>query len=130
MKNDMEEKKLSACESLIMKVIWDAEEDISIPELTEQLRVRFDKDYKRTTVVTFLLRLSDKGYAKTYRKGKLSYAHAVRTEEEFKQKLATEETDFWFRGRAAGFLSALAANHKLTKKDAEEIRAILDDLDD
>ena len=126
----MEEKKLSACESLIMKVIWDAEEDISITDLTEQLRVRFDKDYKRTTVVTFLLRLSDKGYVKTYRKGKLSYAHAERTEEEFKQKLAKEETDFWFRGRAAGYLAALATGQKLTKKDAEEIRAILDDLDD
>lgn len=126
----MEEKKLSDCESLIMKVIWDAEEDISIPELTERLRVQFDKDYKRPTVVTFLLRLSDKGYVKTYRKGKLSYAHAERTEEEFKQKLAKKEIDFWFEGRAAGFLEVLTTVQKLTKKDMEEIRAILDDLVD
>ena len=82
-----EEKNVSASETNIMKAIWDAKEDISVPDLMDQLRVKYGKDYARTTVATFLLKLSGKGFVRTYRKGKLSYARAIRSEEEYKRKL-------------------------------------------
>lgn len=125
-----EERNLSACETIIMKAIWDTGEDISIPDLIELLRAKYNKDYARTTVVTFLLKLSDKGFVRTYRKGKLSYAHPIKSEEEYREKLISEDVDFWFKGSTLNLLSALCNCGKISKKKAERIRGILDELDD
>ena len=122
-----DDKGLSACETVIMKAIWDAEGDISIPDLIEVLRTEWGKDYARTTVTTFITKLMAKGYVNTYRKGKLSYAHAVKSEEDYKKKLAVNDRDFWFGGKITNLISALCSDKKLTQNEADEIRKILDD---
>lgn len=66
---------LSACETMIMKVIWDAKEDIALQDLIRELADRYKKNYARTTVVTFVHKIVDKGFATTYRKGKAAYIH-------------------------------------------------------
>ena len=124
-----EERNLSASETTIMKAVWDAGEDISIPDLIEVLRTDYGKDYARTTVVTFLLKLSDKGFVRTYRKGKLSYAHAMKSEAEYRTKLLNEETDYWFEGNVSNLFSALCNSRKLTKEEILEIRSMLDGMD-
>mgnify|MGYP003424648216 FL=1 len=124
-----EERNLSASETTIMKAIWDAGQDISIPDLIELLRTDYGKDYARTTVVTFLLKLSDKGFVRTYRKGKLSYAHAMKSEADYRTKLLNEETDYWFDGNVSNLFSALCSSRKLTKDEIGEIRSLLDDMD-
>lgn len=124
-----EERNLSACETTIMKAIWDTGEDISVPALIELLR-EYGKDYARTTVVTFLLKLSDKGFVRTYRRGRLSYVRAMKSEVEYRQKLLEEEVDFWFKGDATNLISALCSTGKLPKDKAERIKDILNDLDD
>ena len=124
-----EERNLSASETTIMKAVWDAGKDISIPDLIEVLRTDYGKDYARTTVVTFLLKLSDKGFVRTYRKGKLSYAHAMKSEAEYRTKLLNEETDYWFKGNVFSLFSALCSSRKLTKDEIGEIRSLLDDMD-
>lgn len=125
-----EERNLSVSETVIMKAIWDAKEDISIPDLIDKLREEYGKDYARTTVVTFLLKLSDKGFVRTYRKGKLSYAHIMKSEDDYKAKLLSEEADFWFGGQVPKMVSALVSKRTLSKEDVEEIKGILDGLDD
>ena len=52
--------ELSPCEALIMKLIWEAPQDIPVQELIDQLRDDYGKDYARTTVVTFVGKLKDK----------------------------------------------------------------------
>ena len=123
-----EEQNLTISETIIMKAIWDEENDISIPDLIEKLRVKYGKDYARTTVMTFLLKLSSKGFVKTYRQGKRSYAHATKKEDEYKKKLLADETDFWFQGSVPSLMSALCKERKLTQEDIGEIRSILDDI--
>lgn len=130
MMNDEEEKGLTACESLIMKVIWDAGEDISAIELREKLKERFEKDYTRTTLATFLLKLTAKGYVSTYHIGRNSYVKALKSEDEYKQQRIKEEAEFWFSGRASNVVSALCKTQKISKEDADKIRSILDELDD
>lgn len=94
-----EDNMLTTGEACIMKVIWDAKEDISVPDLAERLRTRFkEKNYARTTVVTFLTKMDAKGFVKTYRRGKLSYVHAMKSEEEYKDKLLRDMVDFWYNG--------------------------------
>ena len=96
-----EDRPLSTCEAIIMKAIWDKGEDISISELAEILRTRYGKDYKRTTIVTFILNLTAKGFARQYRAGRYAYVHAMKSEEEYKQKLLEEQIDFWYKGDVA-----------------------------
>lgn len=123
-----EEKNLTISESTIMKAIWDEGADISMPDLLEKLRTKYGKDYARTTVITFLLKMSDKGFVKTYRLGRMSYVHATKSEEEYKKKLLSEETDFWFQGSVSRLVSALCRERELTKEEISEIRSILDDI--
>ena len=129
-KSEDDKKMLSDCESLVMQAIWDSGTDISTPELIETLRVRFRKDYKRSTVATFLLRLSEKGFVETYRKGRIAYVHALKSEEEYRSRLMREETDFWFGGSVSDLLDALGGVEELSKQSLKKIRDLLDDLDD
>jgi len=105
-----EDNVLTACEVFIMKAIWDEVEDISIPDLIEVLRTKWGKDYARTTVTTFLTKLAAKGFVKTYRKGKLSFAHAMKSEEEYKDKLLKDMIEFWYGGNSAALQEKLNNN--------------------
>ena len=125
-----EDRPLSTCEAIIMKAIWDKGEDISISELAEILRTRYGKDYKRTTIVTFILNLTAKGFARQYRAGRYAYVHAMKSEEEYKQKLLEEQIDFWYNGDVAKMVTALCSTEKVGRKEIDVIRGILDDLDD
>jgi predicted transcriptional regulator len=113
-----------------MKIVWDANEDIPTSELTKQLRERFQKDYARTTVVTFLQRLADKGFITTYRKGRVAYIHALKDEKSYTEKLMRETESFWFEGDTSKLVSALCSAKKLSKEEIAEIRETLDGLDD
>ena len=106
-----EDRNLSESETVIMKAVWNyntsTESDISVLDLIKILREKYGKDYARTTVVTFLLKLSDKGFVRTYRKSKLSYVHIMKEEEEYKEKLMKEDIDFWYGGSIEKFKEIL-----------------------
>ena len=90
--------ELSPCEALIMKLIWEAPQDIPVQELIDQLRDDYGKDYARTTVVTFVGKLKDKRFVDTYRKGKAAFIHPLRSEEEYRRQLKNSDAknyDFW-----------------------------------
>lgn len=123
-------REISGCETLIMKVVWDSEEDISTPELIDELRTRFGKDYARTTVVTFLQRLAEKSFVKTYRKGRIAYVHPLKSEKEYTTKFLNEAEEFWFKGDTSTMMAALCDNKKLSKDEIGRIRDLLDGLDD
>ena len=123
----LKENKLTNSQLLIMKCVWDHGEDISYQELMEVLAKRFGKVYHRSTLVTFLQQMEDKGYLTTHREGRFAYVHALMPEEEFQKEHAKEETDFWFCGKASTFLAALYQSGGLSAEDAEKIRRLLDD---
>lgn len=113
-----------------MKAIWDAKDDISTPEIIETVRTKYKRDYARTTVGTFIQRLMEKGYVTSYHKGRISYLHAERAEHDYKDKFLKETTDFWFHGDVSNLISALCGTKKLSKKEINKIREIIDELDD
>ena len=125
-----EERNLSSAESIVMKAIWDAGEDISVPNLMIALKEKYGKDYARTTVQTFLLKMIGKGFVQIYRRGKLSYVHALKDQEDYKAKLLREEMDFWYQGNPAQMVAGLFRAGEMTEDDKEQIRRALDGLDD
>lgn len=92
------ENILTACEEVIMKAIWNADGDIATQDLIEVLRTQHEKDYARTTVTTFLIKLTAKRFVQTYRKGKNSYVHATIKEDEYKDMILKHMIDFWYAG--------------------------------
>lgn len=120
--------ELSSSETMIMKVIWEHEGDIPNAELVRQLKERCDKEYKPTTVSTFLNRLMGKGYISVIHKGKFAFIHPEIREEDYKKQVAKQETDFWFKGSASQYLAALFSTRGLTKEEVEEIRGLINDI--
>jgi len=125
-----EGRDLTSCETLIMKIIWDEEGDISAIDLRRKLKERYGKDYSRTTLATFLLKMSDKGFVRNYREGRNAYVHAVKSEEEYKQEMLEDTKRFWFAGKAADLVCTLFKKHQISKEEIAEIRRQLDELDD
>lgn len=123
-------REISGCESFIMKIVWESKEDISTPELIEKLRTKYGKDYARTTVATFIQRLAEKGFVTTYRKGRTAYVRAIKREDEYIGKMVCDTDKFWFSGNTPKFFAALCNNKKLSKQEIEQIRAVLDQLDE
>lgn len=122
-------KMISSSEMLLMKCIWDSKEELCIPKLMEILKDQYGKDYKRTTVVTFLSRLQEKGYVETCRRGRLAYVHALCTEEKYRASIASDCTQTWFHGKPSNYLSALIEENGITKEESERIRRMLDEMD-
>ena len=123
-------EELSVCEAPIMKIIWESNPDISVPELVKQLNEQYGKEYARTTVVTFLTRMAGKGYITTQRRGRLSYVHAIKSEQEYKQQLAQKEIEFWFHGSMAEFAQTLCAAAPLTHEECQKLRRLLDHVEE
>ena len=44
---------LTDCEQLVMKTVWDAEEELSLMEIMQRVNDRYHKDWKPQTVSTF-----------------------------------------------------------------------------
>ena len=123
-------EELSVCEAPIMKIIWESNPDISVPELVKQLNEQYGKEYARTTVVTFLTRMAGKGYIATQRRGRISYVHAIKSEQEYKQQLAQKEIEFWFHGSMAEFAQTLCAAAPLTHEECQKLRRLLDHVEE
>ena len=123
-------EELSVCEATIMKIIWESNPDISVPELVKQLNEQYGKEYARTTVVTFLTRMAGKGYITTQRRGRISYVHAIKSEQEYKQQLAQKEIEFWFHGSMAEFAQTLCAAAPLTHEECQKLRRLLDHVEE
>ena len=53
-------EKLTNLEEMIMKCIWDYGEEIPFLQIGKELKERYSKEYKRTSIRTYLFRLEDK----------------------------------------------------------------------
>ena len=125
-----EKKTLTTCETFVMKTVWDHEGDYNIQELLDAVNREFERDYKRSTVVNFLLRLSDKGFVKIKHKGRMALIHPLITEQEYTREMLKEQTRFWFRGKASHLVASLLEAEKIDKEERDIIRRMLNELDE
>ena len=63
-------EKLTNLEEMIMKCIWDYGEEIPFLQIGKELKERYSKEYKRTSIRTYLFRLEDKEYLKVDKRGR------------------------------------------------------------
>lgn len=117
---------LTDCEKLVMKCIWDVGRDMSLVETMASLKEKYNKDWKRQTVSTFLLHLIQKGFLTSYRVGRVFYYHQEVELEAYKKQQTEEFLDFWYDGSVQVLFSTLQENGRMTQEEAENIKALLE----
>ena len=95
-------EKLTDCEQLVMKTVWDADEELSLMEIMQKVNDKYHKEWKPQTVSTFLARLVRKGYVQHYRQGRVFLYQILVPIEEYRTQLAREFDEFWFYDSAGG----------------------------
>ena len=117
----MKNINIGEAELEIMKVIWKAKKAMTSVEIGLAVE---DKGWKKTTIATFLTRLSEKGALKAEKQGKLYYYTPVITEKEYRRSQVKNLIKTLYNGSAKEFALSLFDEKKLSAKDIEELSAI------
>lgn len=83
-------KRLPDSELEIMMIIWESNEPVTSAYVSKKLKDK--KEWKITSVLTFLARLVEKGFVASTREGKINIYSAVISEQEY---LESESKTFW-----------------------------------
>lgn len=123
----MDTNGISACERLVMKVIWDSKEELALQEVMDRVNEENGKEWKPQTVSTFLSRLVKKNFLSSYRKGRYSYYQPVVSREEFWKATMQENARFFTQGDM-GALACNLCEDILSKEDVNRLKKKINDL--
>src|SRR4051812_44731273 len=118
---------ISEAESVVMEVVW-AKSPIPTEDVVTSLE-RHGK-WQEATVKTLLNRLLKKGALKARKDGRRYLYSPVLTRDQW---LATESHGFLdrlFGGRVAPLVSHFSQQKKLSKKDIEDLKRLIQELED
>ena len=115
--------ELSEVEILIMKSIWKLGDGITVYEIIDYLDQVYDRKYTRSTVKTYITKLKKKGFVGNY-----SYITAKITEEMYREEQMELMKDFWHDGSVKELVQTLT--HTISKEEKEELKDLINDLDD
>lgn len=101
-------EKLTNLEEMIMKCIWDYGEEIPFLQIGKELKERYGKEYKRTSIRTYLFRLEDKEYLKVDKRGRNAYVYPIICGKRISKEKAEDILDNWFDGSAKELFTALS----------------------
>lgn len=118
-------KRLPDAELEIMNALWDAAAPLTAAELETALP---GPPRARTTLLTLLARLEEKGCVNREKQGRRYLYTATLTRSEY---LPAESKSAWHRlfvGSPRSFVAALAETDALTDADIDELAAYLEEL--
>ena len=116
----MQEYKLAEGEARFAKLIWERE-PITSPELVRLCEKEFA--WKKSTTYTVLKKLCDRGIFQNEN----AVVTSLISEEEFNSYKSRKFVEDSFGGSIPRFLTAFMGGRKLTKKQAEEIKKLIDE---
>ncbi len=119
-------KKISIGESEleIMKALWEATEPITSVEISKAVE---DKNWKKTTIATFLTRLVEKGAVSAEKNGKLYYYEPLITAKEYRKAQTKNLIRNLYNGSVKDFAASLFEEQNLTDDDIRELKAMFDE---
>lgn len=122
-------KKLPDAEFEIMKAIWNSEEPVTSPMLTEKLKhLLSEKDWKQQTVMTMLVRLEKKGFLRSEKNGKERLYYSSVSEDEYMEVEARSFISRFSGGSFSKLVKALNGGEKVSEEDIEELQSWLDNM--
>ena len=112
--------KLAETEAKFADLIWERE-PIESPELVKI--AEREMKWKKSTTYTVLKRLCEKGIFKNEN----ALVYAVLKKDEFYARQSRNYVEETFEGSLPKFFSAFVSNGKLNKKQAEELKRLIDE---
>lgn len=120
----MKDTKISDAELEILETLWTAGEALNANEIRARLNEK--KDWERTTVLTLIRRLLDKGVIAQEKREVYYYAPLVARSDYVKGETKSFLNKF-FKGNAKNLAAALIEDEDLSREDIEELRAYFRD---
>jgi BlaI family penicillinase repressor len=112
-------EKISDAELEVMRVLWEADEPLSIADLRVALQQR--KGWEATTTKTLVQRLCKKDVLKQEKRNVFYYSPLI-SEEEYNQWATNDLIDKFYRGSAKNLVAALVHSDSLSNQDIQELR--------
>jgi predicted transcriptional regulator len=116
----------TAAELEILNILWD-KEPLTVKEIHEKLAQSKDVGY--TTALKIMQNMTAKGFLRREPNGKNHLYYSSTQQEETRGKLLDRFLDTTFAGSASGLLMQLLGNIKTSRKELEEIKRIIDNID-
>jgi|SRR5579871_1301873 len=114
---------LSEAQTEIMNVVWDRGE-ATLAQVWAALSAR--REIARNTVQTQLTRLVEKGWLLHRSEGKAFYYRPAVPRQEARSRVVQRLVDAVFEGSAEGLVMTLLDGRKLSKEEADRIRAMIE----
>jgi len=112
---------ISESEMEIMQIIWENDGSIPFAPLMEATQKK-GKAWKQNTVLTFLVRLTDKGYLTAIKTGRAKKYTVTVSEDEYLEEQAKVFLHKVYGGNVKSLVSALLKQQGITEEDFLELR--------
>lgn len=118
---------ISEAESVVMQALWSAS-----PRTAEEVTVAIaqERDWQEATIKTLLNRLLKKGALRADKDGRRYLYSPVLTREQWLDSESRGFLDRLFDGRVAPLVAHFSCQRKLSKKDIEELKKLITELED
>ncbi len=112
-------EKITGSELEVMKLLWLAEDALTVTEIREKLQQQ--KGWEPATIKTLVSRLVAKGAVRQEKKNVYYYSPLI-SEREYNTWATEDLIDRLYQGSARDMVAALVRSDGLTKEDIEELR--------
>ncbi len=116
-------KKLPDAEFELMKIIWANEPPVSTNDIINQLDNEIE--WKPQTVLTLLMRLIERGFLTSERKGKERIYFPAIAEQDYLQFETGHFMKKFYKNSFANLVSAMYDGKKLSEQDIKELSNLL-----
>ncbi|MGN0444694.1 MAG: BlaI/MecI/CopY family transcriptional regulator [Acutalibacteraceae bacterium] len=123
----MKDLTIGEAELEIMKVLWKEKKPVNTQFINKAVEA---KGWKRTTISTFLTRLTQKGAVKSEKEGNTYYYEALISEREYRRMKTKNLISTLYGGSVKEFTAALFEDEELSKSDIDELRAFINSLEE
>lgn len=119
--------QISEAESVVMDVLW-RQHPLGADEVMAALASQ--QDWQEATIKTLLNRLLNKGAISAQKDGRRYLYSPLLKREDWVLEESRGLLDRLFDGRVAPLVAHFSAHRKLSKKDIDELRKLLQEIDD
>ncbi len=119
--------QISESELIVMQVIWQATEPVSVQYVQDQINET--EGWQYNTIATFMVRLADKGFLEICHqdgRGRTRLFVPKISEEDYLKSHLKQTIKRQFRGSAKAFFAAYMSQEKLEEDEIDELREWLD----
>lgn len=122
----MEYKTLPNSELELMMILWKAGEPLTRTEIEERLPQK--RNLSKTTVLSFLSRLEEKGFVRVEKEGRSNCYTPLVKEEDYLQQESGSILKKLYGSSVKKFVAALYDGEGLSKEQIDELKDYLDHL--